>query len=120
MGKDKSVVRRLEAKKRSVISKAALAVGVLGLLLASGCNDNSGAKVEPSPETTPWLYPEPQIELLESDDVRVRGLAIKNLTKMGAKAEPAIPALEKLLNDEDPNIRDLAQEALATIRADAH
>ena len=94
-----------------------LLLGVLVLLLTTGCN-NAKPAVEVSPETTPWLYPEPQIELLESDDVRVRGLAIKNLEKMGAKAEPAIPALEKRLEDEDPNIRDLAVQALATIRAE--
>ena len=86
------------------------------LFQVTGCGKKVVPTVEPSPEETPWLFPEPQIKLLESDDMRVRGLAIKNLEKMGAKAEIAIPALEKLLDDKEPNIRSLAEEAIKKIR----
>lgn len=89
----------------------------LVLIATVGCGDGT-PDVEPDPTTTPWLFPEPQMELLTSDDVRVRGLAIKNLGKMGARAEPAIPELEKLQEDEDEKIRALAEKALAEIRAD--
>lgn len=86
-------------------------------LATIGCG-NAAPEVQPDPETTPWLFPEPQMELLDADDVRVRGLAVKNLGKMGARAEPAIPQLEKLREDPDENIRALAEKALADIRAD--
>ncbi len=86
------------------------------LLLTIGCGKSSVPTVEPTPEKTPWLFPEPQIKLLSSGDYRVRGLAVKNLAKMGAKAEMAIPALEKLLEDKEPNVRVIAEDALKKIR----
>jgi len=91
-------------------------LGLLMLLLFVGCG-TSAPTVEPTPESTPWLFPEPQIKLLSEKDLRVRGLALKNLAKMGAKAESAIPAIEKLLEKEkEPRIRTLAEKTLSQIR----
>lgn len=95
------------------MSKALL--GLTLFLFSVGCGSQTPT-VEPTPESTPWLFPEPQIELLANDDFQVRGLAVKSLEKMGAKAEIAIPALEKLLEDKEPKIRVLAERALKTIR----
>ncbi len=93
-------------------------LGLLMLLITVGCGGSTKPTVEPSPEKTPWLFPEPQIELLKSDDYRVRGLAAKNLGRMGAKAEIAIPALEKLLENknEEPKVRAVIEKALKQIR----
>lgn len=95
------------------ISKTFL--GLLILLLSSGCGSPTPT-VEPTPESMPWLFCEPQIELLSENDFRVRGLALKNLEKLGTEAESAIPAIEKLLDDKEPKIRALAERVLKTIR----
>ncbi len=94
-------------------------LGLLLLFSAVGCGEPAVPTVEPTAETTPWLFPEPQIKLLTEKDFRVRGLAAKNLGRMGAKAEVAIPALEKLLeNEKEPNIRAVVEEALQQIRGE--
>jgi len=93
--------------------------GVLILFLFVGCG-SSTPTVEPTLENTPWLFPEPQIELLKSEDYRVRGLAAQNLAKMGAKAKAAIPILEELLKDEkEPKLRILLEKTLTKIREGA-
>ena len=83
-----------------------LAVGI-------GCGSEPPA---PTPDQAPWLFPEKQIELLSSSDFRARALAARNLGKMGAKAEIAIDDLEKLQDDENARVRELAAEALEKIR----
>ena len=47
----------------------------------------------------------------------VRFRAAEALGAMGATAEPAIPALEAALQDDDPNVRTAAESALKRIRA---
>jgi len=94
-----------------------LLLGIMIALAFVGC-DKSPEVAEPTVETTPWLFPEPLIKQLTSADFRARGVAAIGLGNMGAKAEAAIPELEKLLEDENPNIRKVVKEALEKIRAD--
>lgn len=93
-----------------------LLLGIIIGIAAAGCG-RSPDVAEPTIETTPWLFPEPLIEQLAAKDFRARAVAARSLGRMGAKAESAIPALEKLLEDEHPKVRELAQEALDKIRA---
>jgi len=86
------------------------------LLLTTGCGTPLPTGEE-TPENMPWLFPEPQIELLTAENFKVCGLALKNLARMGAKAEPAIPAIEKMLdNEKNDNIRALGEKTLSEIR----
>ncbi|NOY43484.1 MAG: HEAT repeat domain-containing protein [Planctomycetes bacterium] len=94
-----------------------LLFGLLMILVFAGC-DKGPVPAERSPETTPWFYPEPQIELLTAPDFKTRAVAARNLGKMGAKAEAAIPELEKLLEDKNEKVREIAKEALEKIRAE--
>lgn len=90
--------------------------GFVVLAALIGC-DRAPDVAEPTPETAPWLFPDEQMKLLAAPDFKVRALAARNLGKMGAAAEPAIPELEKLLEDDNEKVRDIAQEALDKIRA---
>ena len=97
------------------MSKMIFAI-VVGLVCI-GCSDGPDL-VEPTLETTPWLFPEPNIEQLSSEDFQARAVAAKSLGRMGAKAEEAIPHLEKLIEeDENPKVREVAKTALDQIRA---
>jgi len=87
-------------------------------VVSVGCGDKTVQTVEPSPEKTPWLYPDKQIEMLSISDFKIKARAAINLGNMGAKAESAIPELEKLLEDENEKIQKIAQEAIDKIRAD--
>ena len=57
---------------------------------------------------------DPLIETLEDEDWRVRGAAAWSLGNLGD--EKAIPALEKLLDDESGFVKAGAQSAIATIK----
>lgn len=92
-------------------------LGIMIVLVSAGC-DQAPRPAERTPETTPWFFPEQQIELLTKSDFMVRALAAHNLGRMGARAEVAIPDLEKLLKDEHPKVREMAAEALERIRAE--
>ena len=94
-----------------------LFLGIIIVLVSAGC-DRSPKVAEPTLETTPWLFPEPLIEQLSATDFKARAVAARGLGRMEAKAEVAIPALEKLVaEDEHPKVREVAQEALEKIRA---
>jgi hypothetical protein len=88
----------------------------VGLLIAAGGCGSDRPNVVPSAETTPWLVPAKQMELLGSTDVRTRTLAARNLGNLGSAAAEAIPALEKLRDDKDPKVRQAVDEALEKIR----
>jgi len=94
-----------------------LFLGMILVLVAAGC-ERKPIIAEPSLETTPWLFPGPTIEQLTAKDFKARAVAARSLGRMGAKAEIAIPELEKLLEDENPMVREIATEALEKIRAD--
>jgi hypothetical protein len=69
---------------------------------------------------TPWFDPKVQIEGLKDGDARIRGVSAINLGNIGAPAAEAIPALEKLAqNDPEPKVREQAAKALEKIRAAA-
>lgn len=53
--------------------------------------------------------------LLSHEDVGLRGDSAELLGKIGS--EQAVPALEKAAQDEDPDVREAAQEALDAIRS---
>ena len=57
---------------------------------------------------------DPLIETLDDEDWRVRGAAAWALGNLGD--EKAIPALEKLLDDESGFVKAGAQSAIATIQ----
>jgi hypothetical protein len=91
-------------------------LGFLLILAAAGC-EKTPTTAEPTLETTPWLFPGPQIEQLTASDFKARAVAARSLGIMGAKAEAAIPALEKLVKeDKHPKVREVAAEALKKIR----
>lgn len=83
----------------------------------------------PAPEevkTTPKAQKEEKPKTMEdfiqdlgSKKARVRGAAAAALAKFGDKAKAAIPALIKLLQDNDPNIRLEATITLAKIGPDS-
>ena len=52
------------------------------------------------------------LELLATDDPRLRGLALSTLWGMGPKAESAVPNLAETLTDPDPEMRNGAAMAL--------
>ena len=85
--------------------------------MVAGCGDRTTAT--PTPEKTPWLFPDKQIELLKSSDDRAKTLAARNLGNIGAGAVAAIPELEKLSNAKNPKLRKSVHEALEKIRAAA-
>jgi HEAT repeat protein len=88
---------------------------VIGLF--AGCGRSAPPPIT-DPAKAPWLLDASvQIEGLNDRDYRIRGLSAFNLGNMGAKAEHAIPILEKLATD-DPNtkVRENAREALEKIR----
>jgi len=94
-----------------------LLLGFLVVLVTTGCGEKLQT-VEPTPEQAPWLVPEKQIQLLKASDSTARALAARNLGNMGARAESAIPELKKLLEDENPKVRTLVEEALEKITAE--
>ena len=94
-----------------------LLLGLLLILVSVGC-DRGPSVPEPTLETAPWLFPEPQIEQLTSRDYKARAVAARSLGRMGAKAEAAIPELERLLEDKNPKVRVIAKEALEKIRTE--
>ena len=95
-----------------------LILGCLLIFLSVGC-DKTPSVAEPTPETTPWLFPETQIKQLKASDFKARAVAARSLGKMGARAEAAIPELERLANeDKNPKVREIAAEALEKIRAE--
>ena len=55
------------------------------------------------------------MELLSTDDPRLRSLALSTLWGMGPAAEAAVPALAETLSDPDPEMRNAAAMALETI-----
>ena len=55
------------------------------------------------------------MELLSTDDPRLRSLALSTLWGMGPVAEAAVPALAEILSDPDPEMRNAAAMALETI-----
>jgi HEAT repeat protein len=59
------------------------------------------------------------IEKLTDRDPRTRRNAAGALRLHGARAVAAIPALAKLLSDEDPRVRMVAEQALDRLRAGA-
>jgi 3-methyladenine DNA glycosylase AlkC len=57
------------------------------------------------------------IEALQDKDAMVRLRAARSLGEMGAKAQPAMEALQKAMNDEDQDVRAVAARALERITA---
>jgi len=99
------------------ITMPKLLLGIL-FVLATTAGCDTGPKVaDPTLEKTPWLFPGPNIEQLTAADFKARAVAARSLGRMGAKAEAAIPELEKLLKDKHPEVREVAAEALKKIRA---
>jgi hypothetical protein len=94
-----------------------LAGGVLlvGVGFVGGCDKTPPLSTDP--ELTPWLFPEKHIEGLKNTEWMVRGLAAHHLGNMGAKAEAAIPELERLAKEDPvPKVRENAAAALEKIR----
>ena len=54
---------------------------------------------------------------LRDEDASMRKKAADALGELGSAAKDAIPALTKVLKDEDKDVRDAAQTALAKIKA---
>lgn len=62
--------------------------------------------------------PQSQIDLLKNEDFRLRSAAANNLGNMGDKAAAALPALDKLAQDDpNPKTREKARAAAEKIRA---
>jgi len=100
---------------KMTISKLFLAF--LLILVSVGC-DKTPKAAEPTLETTPWLFPGPNIEQLAASDFMARAVAARSLGRMGAKAEAAIPELERLIKeDKNSTVREIAAESLEKIRA---
>lgn len=79
----------------------------------------SCSKSSPPIDTSnaPWLDLQVQIKNLRDKDFRVRGVAAFNLGNLGAKAESAVPELERLAQeDAEQKVRERAKEALEKIR----
>jgi len=90
---------------------------LLFLVAVAGC-DSGPKAAEPTLETTPWLFPGPNIEQLSARDFRARAVAARSLGRMGAEAKAAIPELERLVKeDENAKVREIATIALEKIRA---
>jgi len=93
-----------------------LLASILMILVFVGCGKTIEV-AEPTPESTPWLFPEQNIEQLASSNFRARAVAARNLGRMGAKAKDAIPHLEKLVEeDKNEKVREMAAAALEKIR----
>ena len=86
-------------------------LSILAVVVA-GC---SQAPPPVSSDKVPWLDVDKQIELLDEGDYRLRTLAARNLGKLGADAEKAIPRLEALANDSESKVRAVAKESLDQI-----
>lgn len=73
------------------------------------------------PSVTPTITPAVQklIDELASANELVRLQAAKELGRMGAAAKGAIPALQKLLQDPDLDVRGVATNAIARIQESA-
>jgi hypothetical protein len=57
-------------------------------------------------------------ELLASRDARARQMAAEGLEKVGAVARPAVPALLRVLDDQNVTVRQQAEQALYRIDRD--
>jgi HEAT repeat protein len=55
------------------------------------------------------------VEKMQSKDAARRESAAESLSRMGPRARPAIPALTRLLADEDEEVRNAARAALRNI-----
>jgi HEAT repeat protein len=55
------------------------------------------------------------IEALGSDSVDVRLMALNTFALMGPKAKDAVPAIQKAVQDSDPDVQKRAQEVLAKV-----
>jgi hypothetical protein len=108
MGRKGTEVCRLAAK---------LVLIVIGVI--AGCNNSPPPPTDPA--KAPWLLdPQSQMEGLNNNDVRIRGISAFNLGNMGAKAVDALPQLEKLAKDDaNPKVRENARLAVEKIRAAA-
>ena len=97
-------------------------IEALCLALAIAAAAVVGCDTAPPPVTdlskTPWLDPKVQAKGLSDGDKRIRGLSAFNLGNIGAPAADAIPALQKLAQDDpDAKVRELSKQALERIRA---
>ncbi len=59
----------------------------------------------------------PLIAQLESKNPRTRGLAVFALGKLGSVAKPALPSLERLLEDQNEEVRALTPVVIRAIQA---
>jgi HEAT repeat protein len=60
---------------------------------------------------------EPLIGQLTAENIVARKLALACLAKIGRDAAPAVPAIGKLQQDPDPQVRELAAAALARVKS---
>ncbi len=109
------------------MSRIAAAVYCFALMsFGLGCGHEVGVEIEPKPqpEGQQPMTDEEKIDTLiglaetdpETDDTGERKRGARALGRIGPPAKKAIPVLEKLLEDPDPEVSEAAKEALAKIR----
>jgi HEAT repeat protein len=59
----------------------------------------------------------PLIEALESDDVRMKLMALNTLGLIGGPALEAVPAIERALQHDDKSVQNRAADALQKIKS---
>lgn len=115
---------------RSIITRRRLWSGIAGAVLAAGCSTKKkkrggldslpagarAAKRPKGPQTMGNLLVDAYIDDLGGRSVDNRVRAARELAAMGADAKKALPALEKMARDKNPQVSGAAKEAVAAIR----
>jgi len=77
----------------------------------------SAKPVRPASNPTPADIAADCLKALKHKEFKVRSDAVAVLGRLGIAAKETVPALEELLKDKDPSVRQAAAEALKKIKA---
>lgn len=99
------------------MSSRAVLVLIAAMMVIVGCESRED-KIRKASEKADWGKVEKQIEVIEGPESPAKRVAVYNLGEMGAKAKEAIPALEKLRESADDDLKKLIDEALEKIKSE--
>jgi len=93
-----------------MVSRLIVAIGLAGLV---GCGSSSSSSSSTTANASPNV--DATLKNLESEDAITRSFAVAAIVNMGDKGKEHLPAIKKLLNDPESNVRDAAKLAVAKL-----